>query len=380
MPQSQSLSSDGSHGSDNRDETDADKASENGHLGHSQSMGAELGVTKQQHAGGSGALGITLQNPSNKSSPEDARPKIGQRRLRSLKRSLSGKRLSMTSEGGAKLLNDDESSPSPPRPLPQLTPSLSSLSAGSSPAVGKVGAGSNLFPQIRRIPSGRSRDSRAWEFCCDNEGSGELAMKAEQERSGSAAAAIQLIRSQSGRTLANITNKASQQLDTSSKSRKPSLSRSRTSMARLQSAGTPSFHLHEDHVDKQKSTLLPSRFVMSPSGESDKENHDPHHLQVTSTQRRPLAEKNRQSIARSSRKPTLKSSSTMPVGNSNARTGRKRSKYSPLVECSKENADPEDDAEIAQFMSGVQHPSSMSVEDEQDMDVIQGLLSLSKGS
>lgn len=51
---------------------------------------------------------------------------------------------------------------------------------------------------LGRQPSGRSRDSRAWEFWCDSDARNGLVRQAEAETTGSAADAISLIRSNSG--------------------------------------------------------------------------------------------------------------------------------------------------------------------------------------
>ena len=294
------------------------------------------------------------------------------------RRSLSGKRLSMNSQGAAKLLDDDESSPSPPRPLPHLRPSFSASDFRRS---GSDFAHDGLLSRPARLSDGRSRDSRAWEICCDAEAGNELALKAEQEHMGSAATAIEFLRSHS-RTLVG----AKAVLVTKEPRRrerpvKPSLERSRTSMARLENSAGPAFHLHEDRVEASHPSLLSSRFCKSPTGDSDKENIRDRRGAPAAAKRRVLGESNASSVKP---RPALKPHSTAPTTSSavNDKASRRNcDKYwNPPVQASEENFDPEEDDEIARFMSSSKGHSSMSLEEEQDMDAIQGLLSLRKGS
>lgn len=337
-----------------------------------------------------------LQDSSSQKIPTKEVEVHNERPRRSLKRSLSGKRLSMTSEGGARLLNDDESSPSPPRPVPELIPSLSA----NAPVMGSLTTvAGGLCPGVRKPPSGRSRDSRAWEFCCDSDARDELALKAEQEHTGSAATAIKLVRSSSRRALEASAKSPALRTGHSATADKPSqppLKRSKTSDARLETRHAPSFHLHADELESAPTSLLSSRFDKSPSGESDKENNDGETRQSQPVKRPVLGEKNH-SNARSlkprlkasstvpSRKPGLKASSTVPsskpglVASSLDQRRNRLRKSNSSVGASKENINPEDDDEIARFMGGSKQRSNLSIEEEQDMDVIQGLLSLSKG-
>lgn len=314
-------------------------------------------------------------------SPEATSTCTVQANARPLKRSLSGKRLSMTSEGAAKLLADDESSPSPPRK--QQT---SNVIYRPSSSCGEANAGKDgVSPGLLRSGSGRSRDSRAWEFWCDTEARHELAKKAEQEQTGSAAAAIGLMRSSSRRALglnASKANMSPRMSSTVAKFGKPSLERSKTSMARLETNNVYQFHLHEDNTHKQNATPLSSRFVQSPTGESDKENHDPHRAQPAPSRRRGLNEKPQPGSQ--FRRTALKASQTAPMREQGAQistqTGRNRNRKDARPPNGvKEILNPEDDDEIARFMGGARYDSAVSLADEQDMDVVQGLLSLSKG-
>ncbi|GAB7365951.1 hypothetical protein MBLNU230_g7279t1 [Neophaeotheca triangularis] len=130
---------------------------------------------------------------------------------RSLRR-VASVHLAMDSEGKAVVSTKDSTDPSPPRAA-QLPPSAFGLSTGSN----QSGTSSLNFRQsldsttsanaqkkLRRSASGRSRDSRTWEFWCDKDARLE-AEKAEKEAVSSqptqndAAEAIGLMRSNSGR-------------------------------------------------------------------------------------------------------------------------------------------------------------------------------------
>ena len=178
--------------------------------------------------------------------------------------------------------------------------------------------------------SGRSRDSRAWEFWCDKDTRSELEEKAEKDANGSAADAIDLLRSTSGRSiLGPISVKRNSML-----SRRPSeikrsrvdgkgrtLHRSSTSYGRLQG---------QDEVKKPTLKHAESAYsVYIPGNESDKENWSP-----------------------------------------GAEKGQEHGKRNSAT-------NPEADSEIAVFMGKGRQNRSLSSDD--DLNCVQGLLSLSRG-
>ncbi|KAH9828527.1 Lysine-specific histone demethylase 1A [Teratosphaeria destructans] len=180
---------------------------------------------------------------------------------RRLKKTSSFVRLSMSSDGNASVVTKDGESPSPPRPPPVIN-----------------------LPGIRstqgRAASGRSRDSRAWEFWCDKDSRSELEEKAERDSNGDAANAIGLLRSASGRSiLGSIPNKRNSLLSrapsqikrqkSGTDERQP-LQRSQTSFGRLQ--GKASSNIHKAPKLKHAGS---AKSIHIPGNDSDKENWSP---------------------------------------------------------------------------------------------------------
>ncbi|KAB8338915.1 hypothetical protein FH972_021855 [Carpinus fangiana] len=358
---------------------------------------------------------------------------------RSLKRSASAVRLSLTSDYTAKVLQPDEASPSPPKPqrhIDMLPLPRSSLRRSHSTA--GLSDPSASAPGFNRATSGRSRDSRAWEFWCDRDSRSDLMKQAEAETRGSAADAISLIRSSSQRSALSpltITRGHSNTLEparrtfkrvksthhdtTSSHPRREraKLSRASTSIGRLETSHKRDSGIGMDvHVDPSPSSATKHAAVAadanddddddddhdgccsygSPSGDSDKENHDPddadEHVALA------LALAHRRAAPKAARpRPRLSGSQTAPLasarrfGANRVNVVRRRErvhggaagKYEYGADGSGENADPEDDAEIAAFMGRRASASGGAVRggrDEDDMDCVQGLLSLSQGA
>lgn len=125
-------------------------------------------------------------------------------------------------------------------------------------------------PLIPRLPRGRSRDARSWQFACDAEARDELTTQAENESNGSAVAAISLLRSTSKSALkpnSNKRNTSAAKHVATAVGKKPKLGRAQSSLARLQSTVLES----RPQSSKGKDGLM-----HSPSGDSDKENWLPH--------------------------------------------------------------------------------------------------------
>jgi hypothetical protein len=186
-------------------------------------------------------------------------------------------RLAMTAEGKAEVVTKNAASPSPPRPVqsPQIgdTPILGAIPFKMTP--------SSSTRTLHRSSSGRSRDSRSWEFWCDKDARAELEVAAEKNSSGSAAGAIGLLRSASGRNILGsmplkrnsgilgpsaITKRT--KLDSS---KRPPLQRSRTSLGRLQSGTSEGVTAYAKPMSKPKHSIS----TYMPGDDSNKENVSP---------------------------------------------------------------------------------------------------------
>lgn len=213
------------------------------------------------------------------------------------------------------------------------------------------------MPLIQRIPSGRSRDARTWEFCCDTDARDELTTQAENESSGSAVAAISLLRSTSTSNLKSNGSKRNgpvPKMDSVVHGEKAKIGRASSSLARLQGS------------DKS--------LLGSPSGDSDKENWLPHDSSGNS-QRRNLALPQPQ---KQKRRRVLEESKT-GLTHTSVLDGHKmthgKSATSEVEIFEDRTNGLEVDREVDRFMRGEVSPSKKG-----DLDCIQGLLSLSQGT
>ncbi|KAK8189042.1 uncharacterized protein BKA78DRAFT_318535 [Phyllosticta capitalensis] len=361
---------------------------------------------------------------------------------RTLKKSGSFVRLSMTEDGKARVVSSEDS-PSPPRSQP--TPSNFDDDRGSlRRSYSAVGLNDHIkntpSPSLPWTSNGRSRDSRAWEFWCDSDARNSLTVKANQASSGSAADAIGLIRSTSRSALKTGSVKRSAQLISQPQgmgkrqrldergTHRPPLSRATSSLGRLQGGKA---------VNSARSTMQRSQTLRShaapgkdedgfeiPQTESDKENWKPGALgagqrrsgtkptmegsgggasTLSSARRRvPLGE-NTNIIASSGgagsfksfmdQQKGLKSASSVsqrrPLGASSARNALKQGSTSVVT-------NPEEDDELRAFMSGGastavagtassrpgshSHSQRTSVSSGEELGCVQGLLKLSQGN
>ena len=299
---------------------------------------------------------------------------------RRLKKRSSIVRLSMSFDGNASVVTKDGSSPSPPR-APQVMLLAATAATIAPPQFTGQDQAYHVAPRsnLQRSSSGRSRDSRAWEFWCDKDARTELEEKAEKDSSGSAADAIGLLRSASGRSILG-SNPAKRN---SLISRHPSevkrsklnhdralLQRSNTSTGRLQ--GRPSGGATSPRKPRQKLKYSESTVsVHVPGNDSDKENWSP------DTDRPPSSHPFSQTM------PATQPHSGRAVLGENRTAGnvpaqRANSRGTTKSRPDSENADPEADAEVAAFMRSERKSNSTSSED--DLDCVQGLLSLSQGN
>jgi len=224
-------------------------------------------------------------------------------------------------------------------------------------------------PFVPQLQTGRSRDSRTWEFACDPDARDELTTQAENESTGSAVAAISLLRSTSHVALRSNSNKRNAppaKHDAAAQGKKLKLGRAQSSVARLQSTGKPS--LQSIRPVKGGEGLM-----RSPSGDSDKENWIPGD-EGNHARRRPLpsARPDRDSSSKAVLGDNLKIMTH--AGNLGVSKNRRRKGVhaEPKVF---EDQGIERGEEVEKFMRGDVSPSKKG-----DLDCIHGLLSLSQGN
>ena len=307
---------------------------------------------------------------------QTTQPESQETPVRGLKKTSSFVRLSMTADGNAKIVTKESSSPSPPRKTPSAPPS------SSAPAAFRFGQGSftpgepeQLTPShtgssLRRKPSGRSRDSRAWEFWCDKDARTELEEKADQEASGSAADAIGLIRSNSGRgILQSLTGKRESPRGELSAAKRQRLSKTPL----LQRSASMQNSQPMRRIFNEKNTITPGRYKKNSSGlgielpanDSDKENWSPERQANEDYEAEEAVGPRsvRRTMARIGRTP----------GRTPGRPGKVFEDFGARIPAS-----PDEDEEVASFMG--RERKSQSVSEEEELDCVQGLLSLSQGN
>lgn len=255
----------------------------------------------------------------------------------------------MNAEGKAEIITKDASSPSPPRPKQTMLLPDVALSQTTTPNF-------SSSQGLQRSMSGRSRDSRAWEFWCDKEARSELESAAEKDASGSAAGAIGLLRTVSGR---NILGAVSAKRNSAFANHTASVKRSKLGQRRsLQRASTSMGRLQSKHgnagasLPKLKHSGSAASFHIK-GNDSDKENWSPERELNSDGEEigPPGGESGRRDLETQRQ--------------SRARPGGGRTTHNDAH-------DPEADAELAEFMRGGRK--------SEDLDCVQGLLSLSQGN
>lgn len=321
----------------------------------------------------------------------------------------------MSLDGAVKVKTTEEETPSPPKQRP-MPPTLSTRRADglqrsrSEVDLGqKSDEGRSPLPRPFSGTFGRSRDARTWEFYCDSDARDALATQAEFERNGSAIGAISLIRSQSKKSMENL--RAQQRRDalqpkssalnvqkTSSIAlgQKPKLSRAKSSMGRLQhDENSSKVAMIDDPSSIQSKPSRPSH-IRSSSSDSDKENWAPGTRATQNPLRRtqpsaPFKASSFRAILQDNNQ--VPSHSTGLVGASGSDRKRARTIKRGIHIDSDAAADQENkencnnskfyqiDHEVAAFMKNNNtNRSGSSTEKEDDLDCIQGLLSLSQGA
>lgn len=314
---------------------------------------------------------------------------------RTLGRTRSFLRLSMTSDGKAKVVSNADQSPSPPRSQPTASTfdervgglRRSYSAAGLSEKLKQAGTEPSAR-KFQRTSSGRSRDSRAWEFWCDSDARNSLAEKADQERSGSAADAIGLIRSTSRGILRSIPNKRNLPVAPQTPAKRLKLEFDRPQLLPPPSASVGDIPTKNPAPAKAVAkTKSPAKrkaadsqgdeFEM-PNTESDKENWEP--AEQPSQRRIPQVQQDRRTGRQVLGENTQVLSQNSSLGAMMAREKRQKTGTKRGAEDS-ENGNPEDDEEIADFMKGRENSSGRtSVSSGEDLDCVQGLLKLSQGN
>ena len=308
-----------------------------------------------------------------------------------LKRTPSLIRFSMSLDGKAQVTTDEGSSPSPPRsqPLPVgtsqrpsgLQRSKSAVGTGNRFSLDQDGMQSQL---PRRTMTGRSRDARTWEFYCDSDARNALTEQAEQEQSGSAIGAIGLIRSRSNKALLANPNKRNAQAPSheamkrvkpaGQKSTKPKLARTTSSMARLQTGNCNPQKIISAKEKGWKRSPQPT-LLQASSWDSDKENWEP------GTQTSNIRRARAPDASSQARRAILKESAHIPSHSTslgallNQENVALRRPTLKVEGSSEQEQNSEDDEEVAAFMRGSSLPR-----EEEDLDCVQNLLSLSQGA
>ncbi|KAI9663627.1 MAG: hypothetical protein M1821_007117 [Bathelium mastoideum] len=304
-------------------------------------------------------------------------------RHRSLRKSSSQVRISLTSDGNAKVLTNEDSSPSPPRPASataaatstrgRLSRSQSAIGLGQASARAEI----EPFRDIRpRGAPGRSRDSRAWEFWCDSDARNALAQKASQDAGGSAADAIGLMRSNSRNVLGSNANKRNAPLLKRDSGKRLKTGTSGQLKLGRSTAELGSGKMKEVNIAEDVGSY--SRDIDVPNNESDKENWEPGQ-QTESQGYAKIAhlQKNEKTMRR-----VLGESNNVPSKSSSlgAMMAREKGSKRSSAYADAENVDPEDDPEIAEFMGASRKRGDGTNALGEDLDCVQGLLSLSQGN
>ncbi|RDL36782.1 uncharacterized protein BP5553_06134 [Venustampulla echinocandica] len=296
---------------------------------------------------------------------------------------ISQIRLSMSLDGKAELTSSEPSPPRslPPRPsssediIPQKRTRILQRSHSAYPLGLQAAQALALAtkPFVPRLATGRSRDARTWEFCCDSDAQDELTTQAENESHGSAVAAISLLRSTSNSVLkpnSNKRNAPSTKYESSKQGKKPKLERAMSSLARLQNPAKSSKPSQSTENNGK------NRFLRSPSGDSDKENWIPHE-NGGNPRRRPLpsARADNRTSSRAILGDNLSVlSHAVNFGGPSKHKQKKGKDAGPdLFEDQENGEDAGEDVE--KFMRGEISPSKKG-----DLDCVQGLLSLSQGN
>ncbi|KAI0125881.1 homeobox transcription factor [Xylariales sp. AK1849] len=290
----------------------------------SQSLPSSIGyLSNRWNTGNSFSTPSTLNQLGNDSLRLDSFPSSAPSTAKSSPASIlpppstssSQFRLSLSLEGKAEIAQASPPRPAQPQFLmdtatlpPVRAPRLLQRSHSALPGITlpPISALTAILPP--QLSRGRSRDVHAWESCCEADTRDELTKLAESESSGSAIAAISLLRSSSQTTsLSNLihghvpgpnvlrpnSSKRNAPPSRRDSTKKPKLARASSSVARLQSLPPAPTNVILEKPEKVVEDFEPVKkaglaIVLSPGGDSDKENWSPDEEGNPITRRRPL--------------------------------------------------------------------------------------------
>ena len=301
--------------------------------------------------------------------------------------------LSLSLDGKAEVTTRTGVTPSPPRSQPTTVSSSAprpntgfQRSHSALEPIKKSALETDVVTFPKRPMTGRSRDARTWEFYCDSDARNALTEQAEREESGSATAAISLIRScsRNRKVMTPSSNKRNAYAQkpeftkrlkaNGEKASKPKLTRATSSVARLQTDAS-NLDRHISGSKTNKKTKAGSQFEIfhDEGNDSDKENWEPGTQTSNSRTHRPVSSSQAARVLRESfRVPSESASLDALMLRENLTRGHSSAKSSSSEE--KENSNPEMDDGVVAFMGG---STSREVE---DLDCVQNLLSLSQAS
>ncbi|KAI9842907.1 MAG: hypothetical protein M1837_006739 [Sclerophora amabilis] len=352
------------------------------------------GGSSQDALGGRIGFGTAPPSPRSSQDPlgKSSKPTGGLTCL--AKEESSSVRLSLSLEGKAQVVTGEE--PSPPRSQHVTCQRLNDNRGGLKRSQSLVAPGERanvaqedfLIAKTRHSLSGRSRDSRTWQFYCDSDARNALSAKADQERRGSAVGAIEMLRHQKNesfrlpnnkRYAPNATAESSKRLKSSeAKGPRPMLNRAASSVARLPS-GHPNVTKKASKPSKMTSEPAIHSNKLSPSGDSDKENRVPGNPQAGQRRRRlPQSQLDNQS-----RRLVLKENKNIPSHSSSLDVAMALSKAKDSAAVGKASKRSTKDGKVkekqaAQNVEIFEDDTSFSPEEE-ELNCVQNLLSLSQG-
>ncbi|KAI9759540.1 MAG: hypothetical protein M4579_002299 [Chaenotheca gracillima] len=311
-----------------------------------------------------------------------------------LRNASSSIRLSLSLGGKAHVVTGEDESP-PRKPAVHFSNDGRRLGLQRSQSLSmpgehvKAAGPENFGTQTRRSLSGRSKDSRAWEFYCDSDARNALSAKAEQESSGSAIGAIEMLRRSNSGSIRLASQKrqapkgnpqGTKRLKSQDAQRQRGpLNRASSSLARLQSGNLDEKMLKSNNISQTKGKSLSRASKFSPSGDSDKENWVPINGQTGQRQRRlPPAQ-----LANQTRKSALKENTNIPSQSTSLEAALSPNKSDGLMSEGKSlsKAAERNQAKLRTATGEVaifEDETSFSPAEE-DLSCVQGLLSLSQG-
>ncbi|WEW56832.1 Homeobox protein yox1 [Emydomyces testavorans] len=302
-------------------------------------------------------------------------------------------RVSLSFDGEAIVRREGEKTPSPPKPRDSLRISFSAdgeavVRTANEPSPSKTSSKYARFGQLRRStsavsfpamgstmgpkdakPFGRSRDARTWEQYCDNDARTALstALTTRTDSTTSNNLSRRNSPAESSKPLAPRSNlpNVTMQLEVPTEKRRK-LTRAMSSLARLES-GTKA-----PTVSGVKSKEFGDPILKDHSGDSDKENWIPG-TQISSVRRRSVQQRPAQTRSRR----ILGQSSKQLEANrpSSARLKRGRS-----VKTAQPNEKENQSAIVCEGEEASALVKEAGSNPEEDLDCVQGLLSLSQGA